>query len=80
MERRPNGTLAFTDPWGRVLPDAPELKAASVSAATRHQQRGLAIDDQTCRPRWDGGALDSYALDVIIGGHQELEAEAGSVG
>jgi hypothetical protein len=55
-------------------------RAANDSAATRQQERGLAIDDQTCRPRWDGGPLDSYPLDVIIGGHQELEAEAGSVG
>jgi hypothetical protein len=80
VQRRPDGTLLFTDPWGRVLPDAPELRAANGSAAGRQLERGLAIDDQTCRPRWDGGSLDGYALEVIIGGHQELEAEAGSVG
>jgi len=76
VKRRPDGTLSFTDPWGRVLPDAPEPKAAGYSAAARQRQRGLAIDDQTCRPDWDGSALDTYALDVIIGGHQELEAQA----
>ncbi|MGH2777771.1 MAG: hypothetical protein ACRDJB_03890, partial [Actinomycetota bacterium] len=63
-------------PWGRELPEAPELKAAGGSAAARQRQRGLVIDDQTCRPDWDGSPLDTYALDVIIGGHQELEAQA----
>jgi hypothetical protein len=61
------GRLLFYDPWGRALPDAPELKAASASATARQQQRGLAINDQTRRPDRDGGALDGYALDVIIG-------------
>ena len=59
-----------------MLPDAPELEAASGSLAARQQERGLAIDDQTCRPDWDGSPLDGYALDVIIGGHQELETKA----
>ncbi|MGH3995826.1 MAG: DUF222 domain-containing protein, partial [Pseudonocardiaceae bacterium] len=76
VKRRGDGTLSFTDPWGRELPEAPEPRAAGGSAAARQRQRGLVIDDQTCRPDWDGGPLDTYALDVIIGGHQELEAQA----
>ncbi|MGH2792335.1 MAG: DUF222 domain-containing protein [Actinomycetota bacterium] len=32
VKRRVDGTLSFTDPWGRELPDAPELKAAGESA------------------------------------------------
>lgn len=75
-EKDTRGNPELTDPWGRELADAPELKAAGESAAQLQKQRGLAIDDQTCRPDWDGGPLDTYALDVIIGGHQELETKA----
>ena len=76
VKRTPEGTLSSPTPGGGELADAPELKAAGESAAQLQKQRGLAIDDQTCRPDWDGGPLDTYALDVIIGGHQELETKA----
>jgi hypothetical protein len=50
--------------------------ARGPSVKEQHAAAGLAIDDETCRPRWLGDPLTNYALDVIITDHHERERDA----
>jgi hypothetical protein len=70
VERRPDGSLKFLRPNGRVLPAVPPSPAVPddpVGALrAEHAARGLSIDHRTAHPRWTGEPLDIvYAVDVL---------------
>ncbi|MGH2735548.1 MAG: DUF222 domain-containing protein [Actinomycetota bacterium] len=75
IQRLPDGSFAFYDRWGRLIPDHGEpVEATGPPLSERHAL--LDIDEQTCRPDWYGDRLDTYAQDVIIEHHQALEERA----
>jgi hypothetical protein len=70
MDRRPDGTLEFRTPHGRVLPNVPPAPAVADDPVkwfrAAHAAAGLKIDAQTSRPSWSGERLDVvYAIDVL---------------
>jgi 5-methylcytosine-specific restriction endonuclease McrA len=70
VERRPDGELRFTTPWGRPLPDVPtpELVLDDPVKMLREQNEvaGLQLDAETTRPGWLGEHLDVvYAISVL---------------
>jgi hypothetical protein len=68
VERDPDGTLRFTRPDGRPLPEVPAPAAVPRDAVqalvAAHRARGLVIDARTSCPSWLGERLD---LDWAIG-------------
>ena len=62
VEPRTDGSFAFIAPAGwevRPVPDSPPLRRDPVAALReRNASAGLAIDDQTSFPRWDGTPAD----------------------
>ena len=70
IERDADGTLRFSTPRGRPIPDVPPPPAvpadASRALVAAHGARGLAIDARTGCPSWDGERLDlAWAIDVL---------------
>jgi hypothetical protein len=70
VERRPDGELRFTTPWGKPLPDvaAPSVVHDDPSKIVRslNEAAGLQVDAQTARPGWRGERVDvGYAIDVL---------------
>ena len=70
VERDADGTLRFSQPDGRPLPDvpvAPALPGDSVEALRRnHEAAGMRIHERTAIPRWYGERLDvGWAIDVL---------------
>ncbi len=70
MARDADGTLHFSTPGGRPIPEVPapppvpaDAPAALVAA---HRARGLAIDARTGCPAWLGERLDlAWAIGVL---------------
>jgi hypothetical protein len=68
--RDPDGTLHFSTPRGRPIPEVPAPPAVPADAATAiveaNRERGLAIDARTALPSWCGDRLDlGWAIDVL---------------
>jgi uncharacterized protein DUF222/HNH endonuclease len=59
VARAPDGTLCFTTPKGRPIPEAPAVPAVPgepvAALVAIHQAQGLAIDGRTKMPGWCGG-------------------------
>jgi 5-methylcytosine-specific restriction endonuclease McrA len=69
-ERLADGTLRFTRPDGRPLPDVPTPPAVPTDPVqvlrARHESAGLRLHARTACPRWRGERLDVvYAIDVL---------------
>jgi Domain of unknown function (DUF222)/HNH endonuclease len=70
VERQPDGTLSFTTPWGRSLPDVPSPRLVHDDPVkllqAQNEAAGLQLDAQTTRPGWQWERLDvGYAIDVL---------------
>jgi 5-methylcytosine-specific restriction endonuclease McrA len=70
VERRPDGTLHFRRPDGRLLDDVPAPPAVPHDPAEAlrdaHAAYGLRIHPRTAMPNWDGRGLNvGYAIDVL---------------
>lgn len=79
--RVPDGTLRFTRPDGRELPDVPApaaVPADPVAALTeRHAADGLHLDARTACPSWLGERLDTgWALAVLHPGARSVPDRA----
>jgi hypothetical protein len=70
VERDAEGTLSFSTPTGRPIPDVPAPPAVprdpTDALVAAHQARGLAIDGRTACPSWLGERLDlGWAIGVL---------------
>jgi hypothetical protein len=70
VEREPDGTLEFTRPDGRPLPEVPPvptLQGDPVEALrSEHEAAGLRIQARATIPKWYGERLDvGWAIDVL---------------
>jgi 5-methylcytosine-specific restriction endonuclease McrA len=70
VERRPDGTLRFRRPDGRLLPDVPPPPAVPHDPAkalrATHEALGLRLHARTACPGWQGERLDvGWAIDVL---------------
>jgi 5-methylcytosine-specific restriction endonuclease McrA len=69
IARRPDGTLEFLRPDGRVLPDVPspsEVPDPLEALFAANADHGLHIDADTARVEWLGERLNvGYAIDVL---------------
>jgi hypothetical protein len=70
VARLPDGTLRFTRPDGRPLPDVPEPPPVPrdpvQTLRERHQAPGLAIHPRSLKPTWLGERIDiGWATDVL---------------
>jgi 5-methylcytosine-specific restriction endonuclease McrA len=70
VERRADGELRFTTPWGRLLPDVPTpwlvLDDSVRILQQQNEAAGLQLDAQTTRPGWLGERLDmGHAIGVL---------------
>lgn len=69
VERQPDGSLGFTRPDGRLLPDVlPSLAVPSdpAQAIRTNEAAGLGLHARTARPGWRGERLDvGWAIDVL---------------
>jgi hypothetical protein len=68
--READGSLRFSTPAGRAIPDAPAPPAVprdpTGALVAAHRAQGLAIDARTGWPGWLGERLDlGWALDVL---------------
>jgi hypothetical protein len=55
VERRPDRTPLFTDPWGRVLPDAPELGRRTIRPQRDNRSGGWQSTIRPAGPAGTGG-------------------------
>jgi len=70
VERDAEGTLRFSAPGGRPIPEVPAPPAVppdpTQALVAAHQARGLAIDARAGCPSWLGERLDlAWAIDVL---------------
>jgi Domain of unknown function (DUF222)/HNH endonuclease len=70
VERQPDGTLSFSRPDGRLLPDVPRPPGIHGDAAqalrAANEARGLRPNARTACPGWQGERLDvGYAISVL---------------
>ena len=68
VARKPNGTLEFRRPDGRVLPDVPPTPAVSMDPlqTLRATNVGVNIDARTACAGWSGERLNvAWAIDVL---------------
>jgi Restriction endonuclease len=70
VERDPDGTLRFSTPHGRPIPEVPAPPAvppdATQALVATHRARGLAIHARTGCPSWLGERLDlGWAIGVL---------------
>jgi hypothetical protein len=77
VETHVDGHFTFHHPDGSLIPEvvgAPSLGGSSLQE--RNAAEGLSIDDQTCRPNWDGDPLTSAGIDEVLGAHGEFTLRA----
>src|SRR5262245_28466919 len=70
VECRPDGTLRFRRPDGRLLPEVPPLPEVPLDPVgtlrARHEADGLDLHAQTGLPSWTGESLDvGWAIGVL---------------
>jgi uncharacterized protein DUF222/HNH endonuclease len=70
VDRQSDGSLRFTTPWGRPLPDVPTPELAPDDSVkmlrAQNEAARLQLDAQTLRPGWLGERLDvGYAISVL---------------
>jgi 5-methylcytosine-specific restriction endonuclease McrA len=68
--REPNGTLQFSRPDGRLLPEVPTAPRCEgdpvIALRARHAAQGLRLGPHTAHPDWAGERLDlGWAIDVL---------------
>ncbi len=71
LRRLGDGDLAFFDPRGRRLEEAPRATLVegdgAVRLAVRNRMAGLSIDARTGLPRWDGERMaQDFAVDALL--------------